>query len=117
MPNDLLPRVRRGRIAALAAAAIGAALLPAMILTSTPATAANPCAPAGYTATSSADLLKLNLLDIGPLGLVHGPLAAVTIGHATADMAHANPKAASATADYLSAKLAGLKVPASFALR
>jgi hypothetical protein len=87
-------------------------MAPALMF-SAPATASSPCVPAGYTATGSADLLKLNLLDIGPLGLVHGPIAGVTIGHASADMAHAHANEATAKADYLSAQLAGIKVPSS----
>ncbi|HEY1489059.1 MAG TPA: hypothetical protein VGF84_23335 [Micromonosporaceae bacterium] len=113
MPNDVIPRARKRRVTSLAAvAALGAALLPALMFT-TPASAANPCTPAGYTAAGTADLLNLNLLDVGALGLGHGPIANVTIGHASADMAHAHADSASAKADYLSAKLAGINVPSS----
>ena len=113
MPNDVIPRARKRRVTSLAAAAaLGAALLPALMFT-TPASAANPCTPAGYTAAGTADLLNLNLLNVGPLGLAHDRIANVTIGHASADMAHAHADSASAKADYLSAELAGINAPSS----
>ena len=111
MALSALPRAQNRRIAAATAVLLGAALLPALMITSAPAAAATPCVPAGYTATGTTDLLALNLLDARPLGLLSGPLANVTIGHATADMAHAQPRTATASADYLSATLAGIAVP------
>jgi hypothetical protein len=112
MPNDVFPRARKRRVLAFAAAgALGIALAPALMFTSSPASAASPCVPSGYTATSTADLLKLNLLNIGPLGLISAPVADVAIGHASADMAHAQPNVATAKADYLSAAIAGITVP------
>jgi LPXTG-motif cell wall-anchored protein len=114
MPHDSVPRIRRRRLAALAAiSTLGAALVPVMVFTPTAAVATTPCVPASFTANASADLLKLTLLDVGPLGLLHGPIANVTIGHATADMAHAHPLHATGAADYLSATLAGITVPPS----
>jgi hypothetical protein len=112
MRKSLLPRAQIRRASAAAAVgAIGAALLPALMFTTGPAGATTPCAPAGYTATSSADLLRLTALDVQPLGLVPAPIADVTIGHADADMTHAHPGAAAANATYLSASLAGIRVP------
>ena len=115
MPNLVYPRARRRRLAAVTVAGtLGAALLPALFLAGQPASATPTCAPAGYTASASADLLKLNLLDVGPLGLsVPAPLANITIGHATADMARAVPDHATGQADYLSATLAGITVPSA----
>ncbi len=72
MNTSLLPHARNRRLAAAVTGVIGAALLPALMFTSGPAAATSPCVPAGYTAHAAADLLKLNLLDVGPLGLLPG---------------------------------------------
>jgi hypothetical protein len=91
--------------------ALAAAIAPAIVLSPAPAVAANPCVPAGYSASAGADLLKLSALDVGPLGLQLNPVADVTIGEGRADMAHAQARHASARATYLAATLAGIPIP------
>ena len=61
--------------------------------------------------SASSDLLRLSALDAGVLGLVPGPVADVTIGHTTADVARPQPDQAKGTARYLSAQIAGITVP------
>ncbi len=107
MRNGVVPR------ALLSATLLGGALVPLTMLIADPASATPACVPTGYTATSTADLLKLDLLDLHPLGFAAAPLARVVIGHATADMARAQPNTAIATADYLNAQLAGITVSPS----
>jgi LPXTG-motif cell wall-anchored protein len=110
-----MPRKRRAAVLATAGAigVIAAALAGsgAVLLVTPAAQAASPCAPAGFTATAGADLLKLSALDIAPLGARLNPLAGVTIGHGHTDIAHALPGRASAGAGYLTATLPGIRLP------
>lgn len=111
MPNRPFPRAHKRRTALLAAAGtLGFAFVPSLIFAPAPAAATPSCVPASYTASSTADLIKITALDLGVLGLVPPPVANVTIGHATADMARTHANHARATADYLSATLAGAAV-------
>ncbi len=99
---------RRRRMSALAAAALtGAALAPGV--GTLPASAADPeCGSATFSATASADLFRLDLLDLHPLGVDLGPVAKVNL--ATTDAS----TGATSTADarYLIANLAGIQIPA-----
>lgn len=106
-PNARAPRRRSLVIAA--ASAVAVAMAPMLTLMPSIATAASPCGPDHFTASAAADLLKLSALDLGELGTKLD----LTIGDTTADMAHARPQHASATADYLSATVAGITIPTS----
>jgi hypothetical protein len=87
----------------LVAAALGAALL-----APTPATAAPACAAAQpYGAAASADLLRLGMLDLRPLGLSLGPVADVRIASTGAGMATDAEVAAAAAARDAAADLLG----------
>jgi hypothetical protein len=109
LARSALPKKRT--VAGLAAASIvGALLTPALGVG--PA-AATPCArPSPYGALASADLVKLGVLDLRPLGLRLGPVADVRIASARSGMATANPSVnTAAAARYLEAHLLGVEVP------
>ncbi|SDZ35183.1 LPXTG-motif cell wall anchor domain-containing protein [Micromonospora pattaloongensis] len=74
--------------------------------------AAAPCATtAPYGATATADLVKLGLLDLHPLGLDLGPVADVRIASTSSGMNGTGPVNSQAGARQIDAKLLGVDVP------
>jgi hypothetical protein len=101
---------RRRRLAALAVAGLaGAALSPAVA--ALPAAAASPCALPAFSATATADLIRLDLLDLHALGRPD-TLANVRIASTSAGVTGGASAKSAAQARYLDAKLLGLPVPA-----
>lgn len=102
------PGRRRRFAASTAAAAIaGVALAPA--LATAPAAADPTCqAVLPYSASASADLLKLSALDLRPLGLGVGPLADVSIATTGSGLATAAEVGSAAAARDVAANLLGL---------
>lgn len=77
-----------------------------------PAVAASTCdTPVRYTASASADLLKLGLLDLRPLGLNLPQVANLTLAGTSAGMASDAPERSSARAEYVDASVLGVKLP------
>lgn len=108
---------RRGRRWA-ACAAIGVAGLLATPGLALPASAsalvaAGPCdnLPTGYAARASAELLKVGVLNLAPLGLKLPAVADVTVGASNSSMSGATAIRSSASAQYADARLLGLKLP------
>jgi len=117
-PGVAPPR-RRLTAAVTGAAIVGAMVAPALALT--PATAADCPARRPHAASAAADLLRLDLLDLHPLGAAVGPVGALRLAATQADLT-AGPRVAAAgaarhlRADALDADIAGL-VPAGAATR
>ncbi|MFC0531963.1 LPXTG cell wall anchor domain-containing protein [Phytohabitans kaempferiae] len=77
-----------------------------------PAQAPADCADVAFTARSTADLLKLSVLDIDLLGLDLPALADVRLATAAGTVdSDGEPHKSSATATYADAKLLGLQLP------
>jgi hypothetical protein len=119
-PRRLAAAPRRRLTAAVTGAAIvGAMVAPALALT--PAAAADCPARRAHAASAAADLLRLDLLDLHPLGAAVGPVGALRLAATQADLT-AGPRVAAAGAarhlhaDALEADIAGL-VPAGAATR
>jgi hypothetical protein len=103
---------RRRRLSAAAAAALaGAALAPG--LGTLPAAAApSTCGTAQFSAAAAADLVRLDLLDLGPVGVPVGPITKVRLVPTKAGTNGGAESRSSAEARYLIAKLLGVTVPA-----
>jgi hypothetical protein len=101
-------RSSRRTAASLAVAAlVGAVLAPG--LAADPATAAPACATSlAYGASASADLLRLHALDLRPLGIGVGPIAALRVASTGAGLAADAEVAAAAAARDVTAHLRGL---------
>lgn len=85
----------------------------ALIAVPAPAATANPCAkPQQYGAGAGADLVKLGLLDLRPLGLPLGPVADVRLASTRSGMAADARVNSAAAARYLDAKVLGVTLPA-----
>ncbi|MEV0394528.1 hypothetical protein [Polymorphospora rubra] len=105
-----LPK-RSRRLAGLTVAGLAGALVsPALAIT--PATAAPTCAaPAAYGALASAELVKLGLLDLRPLGLPLGPVADVRLVSANSGLNAQAEVNSGAAARLLEADLLGINLP------
>jgi hypothetical protein len=95
------------KIAAAAAAVVAGALA----VGPAPAVAAEPCT-LPYAAGAGAELVRLDALDLRPLGLPVGPVADVRLASTRSGMATNSEVNAAATARYLDAKLLGVPLPA-----
>lgn len=93
------------KIAAAVAIAGAVAVGPA------PAMASEPCTPP-YAAGAGAELVRLDGLDLRPLGLPIGPVADVRLASTRSGMAANSHVKAAAAARYLDAKLVGVPLPA-----
>lgn len=93
------------RIAAAAALAGAVAVGPAPAMASTPCTLP-------YAAGAGAELVRLDALDLRPLGLPIGPVADVRLASTRSGMATDSRVNAAATSRYLDAKLLGVPLPA-----
>ncbi|BCB91744.1 hypothetical protein [Phytohabitans suffuscus] len=102
----------RRRINAATATVLAASAMLAGPAPAASAAARSGCADARFTARSTADLLKLTVLDIDPLGLDLPALLDVRLGAARGAVdSGAAPHKASATAGYADARLAGHRLP------
>lgn len=78
-----------------------------------PASAAAMCdRPSSFTAQAQADLLKVGLLDLRPLGLNLPQVVGLTLASSRAGMATDAAVRSNASAQYIDAAVAGLKLPA-----
>ncbi|MEH1123682.1 hypothetical protein [Micromonospora sp. CPCC 206061] len=93
------------------AAAAAAAVAGAVAVGPAPATASEPCTPP-YAAGAGAELVRLDALDLRPLGLPIGPVADVRLASTRSGLAANSPINAAAVARYLDAKLVGVPLPA-----
>ncbi|MEV1287776.1 LPXTG cell wall anchor domain-containing protein [Micromonospora sp. NPDC049679] len=92
------------------AGVVGALVTPALAVG--PAAAASPCTqPASYGALASADLVKLGLLDLHPLGLGLGPVANVRIASASSGLSGEGTVHSEAGARQIDANLLGVELP------
>ncbi|MEV7228919.1 hypothetical protein AB0M79_18125 [Polymorphospora sp. NPDC051019] len=105
-----LPK-RSRRLAGLTVAGLAGALVsPALAIT--PAAADPVCAtPAAYGALASAELVKLGLLDLRPLGLPLGPVADVRLASANSGLNAQAEVNSGAAARLLEADLLGIDLP------
>ncbi|MEU8079248.1 hypothetical protein AB0B31_27855 [Catellatospora citrea] len=94
-----------------AASTVALVSLSSLTILSTPATAGVCDRPAGYAARAGADLLKVGVLNLGPLGLKLPTVADLTIASANAGMSATSRVTSSAAARYADAKLLGLQLP------
>ncbi|MBB5871333.1 LPXTG-motif cell wall-anchored protein [Allocatelliglobosispora scoriae] len=84
--------------------------VPILAAPATPASAA-ACSPGAFSARASADLVRVGLLDLRPLGLPVGPVADVRVASTSAGM-NAKARTQSAAASrYADADLLGLSLP------
>jgi len=72
------------------------------------------CAPKAYAAESSADVVRLSMLDLRPLGVPVGPVAEVALATTRSTMDARRTVAARADARYAEGRLAGLKLSPLF---
>ncbi|NUT36091.1 MAG: hypothetical protein HOV79_23795 [Hamadaea sp.] len=94
--------MRLGSVVVGLAAALGA--LPLAL----PGSAAAPaCSPLDYAASASADVVRLGLLDLRPLGVPLAPVAEVGLGTSRSAMDARKPVKARADARYAEARLLG----------
>jgi hypothetical protein len=76
------------------------------------AAAASTCdSPVRFTAHARADLLKVSLLDLRPLGLNLPQVANLTLARSSAGMASDEAVRSRAEAEYIDAEVLGLKLP------
>ncbi|MFC7243457.1 hypothetical protein ACFQO7_13315 [Catellatospora aurea] len=94
-----------------AASTVALVSLSSLTILSTPAAAGVCDRPAGYAARAGADLLKVGVLNLGPLGLKLPAVADLTIASANAGMSATSRVTSSAAARYADAKLLGLQLP------
>jgi hypothetical protein len=94
-----------------AASTVALVSLSSLTILSTPAAAGVCDRPAGYAARAGADLLKVGVLNLGPLGLKLPAVADLTIASANAGMSASSRVTSSAAARYADAKLLGLQLP------
>ncbi|MDQ7910429.1 hypothetical protein RB614_38640 [Phytohabitans sp. ZYX-F-186] len=106
---------RTGRRIGAATAALLAVAAPTTLAGPAPAASAaarSDCADARFTARSVADLLKLSVLDVDPLGLDLPALLDARLGAARGEAdSTAKPYKTSAQATYADAKLLGQQLP------
>ena len=110
---DPRTRTRRRLATAAAAGAIAAALAPGLaVLPAAAAPAAAGCPAARFGAAASADLIRLDLLDLRSLGAALPPVAGVRVASTAAATSGGPGGGSSADARYLQARLLGGTVPA-----
>jgi hypothetical protein len=116
MPEKVLSRARRRLTGTLAATAVATVLTPLIAAAPAAATPSAPACPSGaFTGSAAADLLRLTLLDLRPLGVKLSPVADVRLAPTRSGMS-ASPAQTAAAARYLDANVAGLVgVPTSTA--
>ncbi|GLW27326.1 hypothetical protein [Actinoplanes regularis] len=102
-----VPRPRRPHGAVPAVAAAAAVM--ALTVPAAPASAGSAaCTVGGFTATTHADLARINLLDLGPLASGLPSLADVRLAPTKSEVAVGRT---TATASYADAKLLGMNLP------
>ncbi|HEY8534147.1 MAG TPA: hypothetical protein VIL44_09820 [Micromonospora sp.] len=102
-------RKRRFLAGVTAASVVGALVTPALAIS--PAAAAPTCAaPAPYGARANADLLKIGLLDLHPLGLPLGPVADLRVASTASGLNGTGDVHSQAGARQIDAKVLGLPV-------
>ncbi|GLH98351.1 hypothetical protein [Phytohabitans aurantiacus] len=91
--------------------AAAVAVVGAVAVGPAPVMAGKPCT-LPYAAGAGAELVRLDALDLRPLGLPTGPVAVVRLASARSGMAANSRVNAAASARYLDAKLLGIPLPA-----
>lgn len=94
-----------------AASTVALVSLSSLAILSAPAEAGICDRPAGYAARAGADLLRVQALNLRPLGLGLPTVADLTIASANSGMSATNPVHSSAAARYADARLLGLGLP------